>query len=238
MTKFAGIPVKSDFTPVPNIFFSSLLPEILDLAELKVTLFVFEILYPKKGYPQFVTFNELLGNISLYRSLGQIGEPAKILQNALTAAVERGTLLSVKMESHGQNEEIYLLNSSRAREAAEKIRNGQLPLTGLSPRVSDAVPGVPPPNIFALYEENVGMLTPLIADELREAEKLYPEDWVREAIKEAVNSNKRNWRYISRILERWSTEGKNDGTHRKNIKENTDPDKYIKGKYGHLVRRK
>ena len=30
------------------------------------------------------------------------------------------------------------------------------------------------------------MLTPLIADELREAEKQYPESWIKDAIKEAV----------------------------------------------------
>ena len=79
------------------------------------------------------------------------------------------------------------------------------------------------------------MLTPMIAEELREAEKLYPEGWIRDAIKEAVSLNKRSIRYIVRILERWSAEGKSDGTYRRYSK--TDPDKYIKGKYGHIVRR-
>ena len=37
-------------------------------------------------------------------------------------------------------------------------------------------------------------------------------------------------------LERWSAEGKDDGTYRGDFKK-TDPDKYIKGKYGHMVRR-
>ena len=94
-----------------------------------------------------------------------------------------------------------------------------------------------PSDIFTLYEQNIGMLTPLIADELREAEKQYPETWIKDAIKEAVALNKRNWRYIARILEHWSTEGKDDGTHRGNLKKNTDPDKYIRGKYGHMVQR-
>jgi DNA replication protein len=238
MTKFVGFPVKSDFTPIPNIFFSSLLPEISDPGELKVTLFMFEILYLKKGYPKFVTFDELLGNISLNKSLSRLGEPGMILKSALTAAVERGTLLHIALETSMRTEELYLLNSDRGRETIEKLRSGELQLTGLSPRVSDAASPITPPNIFTLYEENIGMLTPLVADELREAEKIYPEEWVRDAIKEAVNSNKRSWRYISRILERWNTEGKNDGTHRGYTKENRDPDKYIKGRYGHLVRRK
>jgi DnaD/phage-associated family protein len=79
------------------------------------------------------------------------------------------------------------------------------------------------------------MLTPMIAEELREAEKLYPETWIRDAIKAAVNQNKRKWSYISAILERWSAEGRSDGTYQRDSK--TDPDKYIKGKYGHMVRR-
>ncbi|GAH24252.1 unnamed protein product, partial [marine sediment metagenome] len=91
------------------------------------------------------------------------------------------------------------------------------------------------PDIFTLYEQNMGMLTPMIAEELREAEKLYPETWIRDAIKEAVNQNKRKWSYISAILERWLAEGRSDGTYRRDSK--TDPDKYIKGKYGHMVRR-
>ena len=31
------------------------------------------------------------------------------------------------------------------------------------------------PNIFTMYEENIGLLTPMIAEELRDAEKTYPE---------------------------------------------------------------
>jgi DnaD/phage-associated family protein len=80
------------------------------------------------------------------------------------------------------------------------------------------------------------MLTPMIAEELREAEKLYPETWISDAIKEAVFRNKRNIRYIIKILERWSAEGKSDGTYRRDSAEKTGPDKYIKQKYGHMVR--
>jgi len=46
------------------------------------------------------------------------------------------------------------------------------------------------------------MLTPLIADELKEAVKQYPESWLQEAIKEAVAQKQTPIRrYISRILE-------------------------------------
>jgi DnaD/phage-associated family protein len=79
------------------------------------------------------------------------------------------------------------------------------------------------------------MLTPIIADELTEAEKLYPEEWIRDAIKEAVSLNKRNWRYIARILENWSAEGRGDGTHQRDTQKSAD--KYNRQKYGHLFQR-
>ena len=110
-------------------------------------------------------------------------------------------------------------------------------LPGLEARAPAAVITEEPSDIFTLYEQNIGMLTPLIADELQEAGKQYPETWIKDAIKEAADLNKRNWRYIARILEHWSTQGKDDGTYRGNLKKNTDPDKYIKGRYGHMVRR-
>ena len=55
------------------------------------------------------------------------------------------------------------------------------------------------------------MLTPLVAQQIREAEETYPANWVEDAIEEAVVANVRNWRYISRILERWEIQGKTDG---------------------------
>ncbi len=67
------------------------------------------------------------------------------------------------------------------------------------------------PGIFALYESNIGPLTPMIADALQDAEKTYPPDWIKDAIALAVENNKRNWRYCETILKRWQAGGKDDG---------------------------
>jgi DnaD/phage-associated family protein len=80
------------------------------------------------------------------------------------------------------------------------------------------------------------MLTPMISEQLRDAQNAYPDAWVRDAIRQAANQNKRKWSYISAVLERWAAEGRTDGAHRKDSKK-TDPDKYVKGQYGHMVRR-
>ena len=64
------------------------------------------------------------------------------------------------------------------------------------------------PNIYKLYEENIGPLTPLMADALKEAEDTYPADWIVDAMRIAVEKNKRVWRYVTAILERWNREGR------------------------------
>jgi DnaD/phage-associated family protein len=66
------------------------------------------------------------------------------------------------------------------------------------------------PNIFQLYEANIGPLTPLIADALRDAEKTYQADWIEDAFRIAVERNKRNWHYIEAILNRWQEGGRDD----------------------------
>jgi DNA replication protein len=128
------------------------------------------------------------------------------------------------------------LNTESDRQAVSQVQSGELKLSGLQAKGQAYIATEELPDIFTLYEQNIGMLTPMIADELREAEKLYSEDWIRQAIKEAVNQNKRKWSYISAILEHWSVEGKKDGTYQQDSRK-TDPDKYFKGKYGHMVRR-
>jgi DnaD/phage-associated family protein len=91
---------------------------------------------------------------------------------------------------------------------------------------------LPEANIFSLYEENIGMLTPILAEKLKEAEKVYPYSWIEEAFGEAIAHGARKWSYIQAILERWKRDGKVVRGTKK-----ADPDKYIRGKYGYLVRR-
>jgi len=235
--RFSGFPARMEFTSIPNLFFSSLLPQITDIAELKTTLHIMAVIYRKRGFPRFVTFSELLGNASLMSSLqGGVEPPDEILRGALKMTVERGTFIHMVLDRDGASEDAYFLNTESNRQAVVKIQNGELRLSGLKAEERVYVEAEEPPDIFVLYEQNIGLLTPMIADELRDAEKSYPESWIRDAIKEAVLYNKRNIKYIIKILENWMAEGKRDGAYQRDIKK-TDPDKYIKGKYGHMVRR-
>jgi DnaD/phage-associated family protein len=62
-------------------------------------------------------------------------------------------------------------------------------------------------NVFTAYEHNIGILTPMIADALKDGEATYGPVWVCAAIQEAVASNARSWKYCEAILARWSKEG-------------------------------
>lgn len=238
MKQFGGFPVKMEYTSVPLAFFSALLPDITDVAELKTTLFLFRVLIPKKGYARYVTFRELAADAGLMFSLRPHGTvPEDTLRRTLAAAVKRGTVLNLALTGNGGTEDIYLLNTVRDRETLEKVKSGEICLPGLELKPpAGEVLTEPVPNIFTKYEENIGLLTPMIAEQLKEAETLYPEPWIIDAFKEAVIANKRNWRYISHLLERWATEGKKDGTYQRNLKA-TDPDKYVKDSYGKFFQR-
>ena len=225
MKGFSGFPAgKVHFTPLPNLFFSELLPAIDDLAELKVTLHIFWLLHQKKGYPRYVSRRELEADGVLLGGLRGTGQkPEERLGQALERAVARGTLLHVTALRQGSGQALrqgsgqapqgderddwYFMNTDLGRRTLDKIRRGELELEAV------VTPGevrleVERPNIFVLYEQNIGLLTPLIAEELRDAEKTYPAGWIEEAFRIAVEHNARRWRYVRSVLERWATEGK------------------------------
>ena len=233
MNGFSGFPSRARCTPIPNLFFSTLLPQIEDLAELKVTLHIFWSVYQKRGYPRFVTLSELLADRALSGALGKQGEAGDAMRHALDEAVERGTLLHLALERQGTVEDLYFVNTEADRRAVTKIESGEIKLGELVRRESSPRARA---NIFELYEQNIGMLSPIVAEQLREAEKTYPPGWIEDAFREAVDLNKRNWRYVSRILERWAAEGKDDGEPGRHPEAESDPEEYYR-RYGHLLNR-
>ena len=208
--KFSGFPRRVRSLPAPAPLFGELLERIDDLAELKCLLRVIWLLQQKRGYPRFVTLAEAQADRTLAKALPR--EPDAVA-NALDACARRGTL-AVAVRGSGRDEErLYALNTETdrlalARAAADAVVVGYS-RSEPDPEALDA--GADRPNIYALYEANIGMLSPMIADELKEAEALYPAEWIEQAFREAASANVRHWRYIARILDRWEREGRTDG---------------------------
>src|SRR5688500_11474518 len=137
---FAGFPAGARATTVPSVFFSEVLPQIEDEAELRVTLYLFYALGRRKGYPRFVTQRELHAEAPLLASLGDGGSPDALakLERGLKEAVERGTLLRLEVEQDGRSESLYLLNTPSDRRAVEQIRDGRTGLGRALPAESGA----------------------------------------------------------------------------------------------------
>ena len=233
---FKGFSSSSSAIPVPDAFFTDVMPGITDINELKITMHVFWLIKHKKGFPRFVTLNELLADSRLVEKIdNQHGLNKQVLREALDEAVLRGTLLRTELNINGAAQEAIFLNIDPDRNAFNKIAGGSRMFPAGSGGETTMTSELK--NIYVLYEQNIGMITPIVAEELKRAEEEYPAEWIEEAFKSAVEMNKRNWRYISRILEIWSTEGKDYGKTRGYTKKDKDAGKYVRGKYGHMVKR-
>jgi len=234
MQGFAGFTEDEGDVPLPTGFFSELLPVIDDLDELKLTLFLLQARSAAER-PLFFSVDALHNDIDLVLSFVQTAHQSskRGLQAAIERATARGTLLRVIMSREDEAQPLYLINDAAGRQIAADIEAGhpheaeveQMPAAWRVER----------PNIFILYEQNVGLLQPLIADELRDAEKAYPMSWIEEAFQIAVEQNVRNWRYIRAILERWAREGKSDGLDQDGSQ--SVQRRYVEGEYGQIIKR-
>jgi DNA replication protein len=236
MKGFSGFAAgKQPSTPIPNLFFLELLPQIDHLGELKVTLHVLWALAQKKEAHRYISGEELAADLRLTAGLSVPGDMGgdmarEVLSEALERAVARRTLLRVTTGQGLERRDWYFVNSERGRRAVDELLAGKW-----TPAEPDEPVHVEAqrPNIFVLYEQNIGPLTPLLAEELMEAEDTYPESWIEDAVREAVELNKRSWRYVQRILERWATEGKDDETSRRG--DERDRRRFIEGEYADYI---
>jgi len=209
---FSGFPPgKVLLVPVPAPFFTQLLPEIDHLGELKVVLYAFWRLSQSEDRVRYLTRDDFLADAQFMEGLGASPEQAEAaLDDALARAVARGVFLQAEVETDQGALSLFFLNTARGRAAAEAVRAGRWQPTGETARPAKVY--LDRPNIFRLYEEHIGPLTPLLAEQLAEAEAVYPADWIEEAFRIAVAQNVRRWRYVEAILERWQKEGRHDRT--------------------------
>ncbi len=232
MKGFAGFPAgKQPYTPLPNLFFAELLPNIDHLGELKVTLHVFWLVLQQKGDRRCVSGGELATDQCLLGGLASPLLPAKeALRDALERAVARGTLLRVTTGEESDRQDWYFVNAESGRQAVDELlAGGWTPTEASQPMHLQAQR----PNIFVLYEQNIGALTPIMAEELMEAENSYPAEWIEDAFREAVKSNVRKWRYVEGILKAWATEGKGNETSRRT--DERDRRRFIEGEYADYI---
>lgn len=217
---------------LPPELFSEVIPAITLPSELKVTLHIFYRLSRQRGTPRRLSWDDLVVDRTLRRSLRSVSRlrPLEdLLAEGLDAAVRRGTLLHLALPADGRVGNWYVVNTTANRAWAEQLARAQAALTPASEPLLER------PSLLGLYEQNIGLITPMLVDELREAEERYPREWIEEAMREAVRANARSWRYIRKVLERWATHGRQDAAHR--AERPIDVEKYTGGAFGDLFRR-
>ena len=214
---------KEEFTGIPDEFFLELLPGLDDLNELKICLYVLWKAYTIGDFGKPFSAESILLDKIFTSGLETTTENIKeLVESKLEKAVNDNILLKGKSGSSG-SPSIFYINCPSGRAAAAQ-KGEELPFAKTT---LDHIQ----PNIFQLYQENIGPLTPIIADALKNAEEIYPDEWIKEAIQIAVQNNVRRWRYVESILDRWQKEGR-DGTDREHDQE--DYRRYIKGEYGEV----
>ncbi len=239
---FSGFPAGGTTVPLPASMLTQVFPDMQDVAELLVTLFATAAVQRQRRFPRLVEIDALRSERALIESLSSLlphDDVDAAFRRGLDAAVARGTLLAVEgipagrvggMEQ-GQARVLLALNTEPDRRSVERARHGDvvgaiawklLPATAAVARTGNA---------YTMYESAIGPITPAIAEQLAEAEGFYPLDWIAEAFAEAEELNRRSWRYVKRILERWDREGRDDAA------SGRDPRWRPDSRFEHLIRR-
>ena len=185
---FAGFPAgQIRSTSIPSSFFSDLLPAIDHLGELKVTLYALWSHSRSEAEFPYLTRQQMIEDRLLMEGFDRSPSSAEeILDDSLERSVARGSLLKASLELEQGSQELYFFNDPQGQAALSALENGSWRPSG-EPEAPVEL-RIERPNIFNLYEQNIGPLTPRIA----------------------VENNVRKWRYAEAILEDWLTSGKRE----------------------------
>lgn len=200
MNGFNGFPAgKQETIIVPALFFSELLPRIDHLGEMKVTLYCLWALQKQPGEYRYVRFTEAAKDTLFLAGLApRPDDQVPTLRDGFERCVARGTLLHLHVTFEHDTDEFYFMNTERGRQSVQALENGEwLPDERLRPIGLEVVR----PSIYAIYEQTIGPLTPMIAQQLQDAVQTYSPEWVMDAMQVAVDRGVRKWTYIVAILE-------------------------------------
>ena len=199
---------------IPHGFLTETIIDITSMAELQVSLAIFRLVTQLDGEETPLAERTIIRDDTLRHALRRDGiasDPDSRIMQGLELAVGRGTVLRFVAHLGSRQTYWYYLNTPVNRATIGAMERGSLPPPAIiwegksAPAVS-----IDPANAFQLYEQNIGPLTPLIADQITRAVEDYPGDWIEDAIGEAVNYNRRSWRYVLRILENWQAMGRRE----------------------------
>lgn len=199
-----------NYTQTPNDLFDELLP-IMGLAELKVVLCVVRHTF---GY------HADEAKLSIRRIARMTGLSPKSVMDGSRQAEEHGL---IELYTDGNKTTIWkasvsVLPSNTRR--VTKVHASVLPTPPLSAvkerkkqskenNDDDSAAAIKEKTsvLSTLYESNIGAITSLMADFIRNAAITYPQAWFEPAFEIAVKNNVRKWGYVEAVLEGWKLNG-------------------------------
>jgi len=225
---FAGFPGIARGTAIPNLFFETVLPGITSSDALLAFLWVARIAQDQDNEAHCATQEDIWARSAARRSFETLGTGRPGLAEGLSECVGNGSLLSLRLDG-AQEVEAFFVNNPRSRRVIARARAGQLVIRPGVVVVDP--PAASPPGIFRLYEEQIGTITPMVAERLLEIADTYSPDWIADAFRESALRSVRNLRYVERILETWAQEGRaNEGTAPDSLADRKR--KYVDGRLG------
>ena len=192
---FSGFPRGVNHTPVPDPLLAELLERIDDVEELKLALRCVWLLNKKNPAQRFLTCDELYADSTVANMLKLYGED---LNQRVSQITECLTKHGVLLQALTNGQHIYLLNTEAGRQLVLKggleYRGPELESVTNKPSENSIA------NIVKVYESNIGVVTPIIAERLRILTHDYQEQEIQDAINVAVGKNARNLRFIEAVL--------------------------------------
>ena len=220
----------SDNVSLSRSALNSLLPQLQDADDIKLMLFILSEQNRHEGHIFYLTRSQVQQSNELLQWIGNEYANDRI-GKSLSALIDTERLL-LYYENSIIDEPLIFLNDEKGQHALETLKAGEW-----RPMPTDHQFALPPSddkNVFQLFEENIGPLTPLLAEDLTAAQEEYPQAWIKDAIHIAVQNNARSWRYINTILRAWQKEGKHDQPGRDS---QANKRKTSKGKFDDFIQR-
>ena len=198
--------------PVPAQLFTEILPRLHNESQLRATLYTWYAIASRGSGQRYAYLSQLLTDPVLLSWFTHLGGKNGIL-HGLDLSCREGIFLQLQIDEDDKilapNDEsgARLISNLKADMKSELVAHRNQS-RGSNPRTDYEKAAVS--TVIEKYENEIGILTPVIADMIAIAEQAYPTTWILEALDIAAQSNARSWKYVTAILARWKNEGKNN----------------------------
>jgi DNA replication protein len=225
---FDGFPrPQQNYSKLPHVLIDCL-PMIDSMAELKVLLYLIRHTWGFSEYakPKRITTDEFMRGRKRKNGTridAGTGMANKSVISGLQSAVEHGfVLVEIDDSDLARIEKRYSLNMSGVKDlhtGQENLHSDYVKVTQRSEKetiernskTKEEEAAALETNVSTLkelHEQNIGMVTPLLMNMLRNAALTYPVEWFQPAFEITVKSARhRSWAFVEAVLEGWRKNG-------------------------------